>query len=142
MVVTGAAGAIGRGIAMLRQAVSARRAAQAASLAEDVAEVHGALDPVAQSMRTTAVLETNGGRIAAGGARDLTPAQRASAGARGLQSAAAPGVHAEQTALQAALRAGFKPDALAVSRPMCTSCQNAVRASGGQVTSPTTAIWP
>ncbi|MBX3175267.1 MAG: hypothetical protein KF709_12700 [Gemmatimonadaceae bacterium] len=142
-VVVGAAmGAIGRGLGMLRQAAASRRAAQAASLADDVSEVHGALDPVAQSMRTTAVLETNGGRIAAGGARDLTPAQRGAAASRGLQTAAAPGVHAEQTALQAAFRAGFKPDALAVSRPMCSNCQAAVTASGGQVTSPTTAVWP
>lgn len=127
---------------MLRGAFAARRAQQATALAEDVAEVHGALDPIAQSMRTTAVLETNGGRIAAGGARDLTPAQRASAAARGVNTAAAPGVHAEQTVLQAASKAGFKPDALAVSRPMCSACQAAVKASGGKVTSPTTAVWP
>jgi hypothetical protein len=39
-------------------------------------QIHSALDPIAQTRRTTAVLQTDAGRIVAGGVRDLTPTQR------------------------------------------------------------------
>ncbi len=49
-----------------------------ASLTSRANTVHGALDPIAASRRTTAVLETtDGSRIIASGGRDLSPAQRA-----------------------------------------------------------------
>ena len=117
------------------------RAARSALLADKVSEIHGALDPIAQGRRTTAVLSTDMGDIAAGGARDLTPAQRATAARVGATTAASPGAHAEVTALEHARAMGARPDALAVSRPICPNCQQAIQQSGGTVTGPTTAVW-
>jgi hypothetical protein len=84
----------------------ASRAGEA--LAERAGEIHSALHPIAQEMRTTAVLETNGGRIVAGGGPDLTPAQRALLGA-GETLARLPGAHAEVTALTHAAETGLTP---------------------------------
>jgi Cytidine and deoxycytidylate deaminase zinc-binding region len=109
-------------------------------LAERAAQIHGALDPIAQGMRTTAVLETNAGRIIAGGARDLTPLQRALV-SPGEIAAQAPGVHAELTALGQAAKMGASPLEMAVTRAICPSCAAAIEASGGVLTSPTTVVW-
>ncbi len=88
------------------------------SLAQRTTQMHGVLDPIAQQMRTTAILETDIGRIVAGGARDLAPSQRALLGP-GEIAAQAPGVHAEITALDAATKLGARPLELAVTRPIC-----------------------
>ena len=109
-------------------------------LTERVAEIHGALDPIAQARRTTAVLETDAGRIVAGGARDLTPAQRALLGP-GEIAAQLPGAHAEVTALDAAARLGATPSELAATRAICSQCAAAIEARGGTLTSPTTATF-
>jgi RHS repeat-associated protein len=111
------------------------------ALATRASEVHGALHPVAQRMRATAVLETSGGRVVAGGGPDLTPAQRALLGP-GESAARLPGAHAEVTALTHAQQAGVTPQAMAVTRTICPQCAAAIEASGGTVTSPTTAVWP
>jgi hypothetical protein len=113
----------------------------AVGLTERVAQIHGVLDPIAQEMRTTAVLETDIGRIVAGGARDLAPAQRGLL-VGGEIATQAPGVQAEITALQAAAKLGATPREIAVSRAICPQCAAAIEASGGTLTSPTTAIWP
>jgi hypothetical protein len=118
---------------------SAARGTEA--LATRAGEVHGALHPVAQRMRTTAVLETSGGRVVAGGGPDLTPAQRALLGP-GESAARLPGAHAEVTALTHAQQAGVTPQAMAVTRTICPQCAAAIEASRGTVTSPTTAVWP
>jgi RHS repeat-associated protein len=115
-------------------------AAAGAGLAERAAEIHEALDPIAQGMRTTAVLDTSVGRIVAGGARDLTPAQRALLGA-GEIGAKLPGAHAEITAMEAARGLGATPEAMAVTRAICPACAAAIEASGGTLTGPNTAIW-
>ena len=115
--------------------------AAAVGLTERVAQIHGVLDPIAQEMRTTAVLETDIGRIVAGGARDLAPAQRSLLTGSEIATQA-PGVHAEITALQAAAKLGATPRAIAVSRAICPRCAAAIETSGGTMTSPTTAVWP
>jgi hypothetical protein len=115
-------------------------APNAGALEARAGQVHGALDPIAQNSRTTAVLRTDGGDIVAAGGRDLNPAQRAMLG-EGETAAKLPGAHAEVTALDGAAKAGGKPEAIGVSRPICTDCQQAIEASGGTLTSPTTAIW-
>jgi tRNA(Arg) A34 adenosine deaminase TadA len=92
-------------------------------------------------MRTTAVLDTSAGRIIAGGARDLTPAQRALF-RPGEIAARLPGAHAEVTALQAAEGLGATPQSIAVTRAICSACAAAIDQSGGVLTSPTTAEWP
>ena len=120
--------------------IGASAAAGSVSLAQRAAQIQGVLDPIAQQMRTTAVLETNIGRIVAGGARDLAPSQRASLGP-GEIAVQAPGIHAEATALDAVAKLGARPLELAVTRPICPQCAAAIRASGGTLTGPTTAVW-
>jgi RHS repeat-associated protein len=110
------------------------------ALATRAAEVHGAQHPVAQRMRTTAVLDTSGGRVVASGGPDLTPAQRALL-LPGEAAARLPDAHAEVTALTHAKQAGVTPRAMAVTRAICPQCAEAIEASGGTVTSPTTAVW-
>jgi RHS repeat-associated protein len=112
------------------------------ALTERAGQIHGVLDPIAQTQRTTAVLETNTGRIAAGGVRDLTPAQRRAAVAGGDQPARLPGAHAEVTALKAAERSGATPQAIGTSRNICPACRDYIQSKGGVVTGPRTAVWP
>ena len=92
-------------------------------------------------MRTTAVLETDGGRIVASGGKDLVPIQRALLNEREFE-AKLPDIHAEITALEYASKNGMLPQALAVTRKICPDCVTAIERSGGRITSPTTAIWP
>ena len=138
--ITGALQTAEMGLQALRGALTTARTAELASNAE---EIHGALHPVAWTMRTTAVLSTEDGeKIAAGSGRDnLSPGQRAVAAKLGAQTAKLSGADAEITALNHAQEMGLKPDALAVTRPICPTCAAAIRASGGTLTSPTTAVW-
>jgi RHS repeat-associated protein len=127
--------------------VEAARSVEVASQATkgigaEVEAVHGALDPIAAGRRTTAVLDTAEGiRVLAAGGRDLSPAQRALM-APGEVAAKLPGAHAEVTALEHAAQNGLTPAQMAVSRTICPACRAAIEQSGGQLTSPTTAIWP
>lgn len=125
---------LARGVAA---AMASTRIAQAGTRAT---VVHGALDPIAQGQRTTAVLETSGPRIVAGGGRDLTPAQRALLGP-GEVGARLPGAHAEVTALQEAAARQVTPEVLVTTRAICPECQAAIEATGGQLVSPTAATW-
>lgn len=107
-----------------------------------VEAVHGALDPIAQTRRMTAGLDTaEGTRILAAGGRDLSPAQRAVL-AQGDTAARLPGAHAEATALEHAAANGLTPAQMSVSRPICSACATRIEQSGGRLTSPTTAEWP
>jgi len=115
--------------------------ARATAFATRAREFHSALDHIAQGMRTTAVLETDAGRIVAGGGRDLDPVQRARLN-EGEFGAKLPRTHAEITALEYAAKNGMRPRALAVTREICPDCVTAIEQSGGRLTSPTTAIWP
>jgi RHS repeat-associated protein len=117
------------------------KAVDTAALVDRAQEIHSALNPIAQEMRTTAALDTSGARVIAAGGRDLTPAQRALVG-EGEVAAKLPGAHAEVTALQYAAQNGLTPQAIGVTRAICPACQAAIRASGGTLTSPTTAVWP
>jgi hypothetical protein len=111
------------------------------SLAARASQIHGVLDEIAQTQRTTVVLRTSGGDIVAAGGRDLTPAQRALLTAHETP-AKMPGTHAGVTALTHAERAGLTPEGMGVSRPICPDCVRTIQESGGVLTSPTTAIWP
>jgi len=108
-----------------------------------VDELQGALDPIAQNSRTSAVLSTEEGTgILASGARDLSPAQRALAN-EGDILARSPGAHAEITALEAAEKAGLTPSEIAVSRPMCLECHAAMEALCGVINDDLLgAYWP
>lgn len=118
-------------------------AAESGSLASRVDELHGALDPIAQNSRTTAVMSTReGSDILASGGRDLSPAQRALAG-DGDVLARLPSAHAEITALDAAAKAGLTPSEIAVSRLICPEWQAAIEGSGGTITNGGLgALWP
>ncbi len=87
-------------------------------------------------------MQTNRGRIVAGGARDLNPAQRSAVEAAGEIPARLPGKHAEITALHEAARRGLTPQAIATSWDICEECAEAIIKSGGRLTGPRTAVWP
>lgn len=109
-------------------------------LAERAKEIHNVLDRVAQTRRTTAVLETDAGRIVAGGTRDLDRFQRAALG-RGEIAAKAPRIHAEITALDKAASIGATPSELAVTRTICPERAAVIESRGGKLTSRTTAVF-
>lgn len=115
--------------------------ARVAALATRAREIHAALDHVAQKMGTTAVLETDAGRIVAGGGQDLMSVQRVRLNEE-ESDAKLPRTHAEVTTLEYASKNGMRPQALAVTRKICPDCVTAIERSGGILTSPTTAVWP
>lgn len=110
-------------------------------LAERAKEIHSVLDKVARKLRTTAVLETDAGRIVAGGTRDLSPPQRVAL-KQGEIAAKAPNLHAEVTALNEAASIGATPSELAVTRTICPECVALIESLGGRLTSRTTAVFP
>ena len=116
---------------------------QTSSLAGRVNELQEALDPFAQTRRTSVILSTQEGTdILASGGRDLSTAQQALA-SEGDILARLPGAHAEVTALDAASKAGLTPAEMAVSRGICPPCQAAIEASGGTINPDELgATWP
>lgn len=116
-------------------------AGDAAQLATRATEINGVLDPIAQSMRTTAVLRTATGDIVAGGGRDLTGAQIESLLPGESAANPMPGAHAEVTAITQALNSGSSPQILGTSRAICASCQAYIQSQGGTLIDPFTAIW-
>ncbi len=109
---------------------------------EKLSTIHTALDDIAQERRTTAVLETDNGTLAAGGTKDLTPNQRIAAREVGATPVKLPGQHAEITVLDHAGRTGATPRALEASRPFCPDCRAFIQATGGVIVSAVRAIWP
>jgi hypothetical protein len=110
-------------------------------LASRADDLHGALDPIAQTRRTTAVMGTRQGPdVLAGGVRDLTPAQRAMA-RPGDVLGRLPGEHAEITALKAAGEAGLTPQGIATTTNICPACRVALEEAGATVTGPRSAWW-
>ncbi len=148
--------AIGKAIQPLRPAVTSaltplrnaiqkltpqtRTAANSANLETRVAEVHGALDPIAQTSRTTAALGTREGTtVIGGGVRDLSPAQRALV-REGEMMAGGPG-HAEVTTVLGARGAGLTPQEIVTSWDICPACQTFLRNEGATLTGPRSARW-
>jgi tRNA(Arg) A34 adenosine deaminase TadA len=118
-----------------------RSAPQTTRLAARADEIHGALDPIAQTRRTTAVMSTReGGDVLAGGVRDLTPAQRALA-RPGDVLGRLRGEHAEITALKAAGEAGLTPRGIATTTNICPTCRSALEQAGATITGPRSAWW-
>ncbi|MBV6390143.1 MAG: hypothetical protein JNIBNLAF_01809 [Nitrosomonas europaea] len=132
-------GAVGAGIAS--KATAMFEAATASRLASQANQVHNVLDPIAQAQRTTAVLSTSRGTIVAGGARDLTPAQRSLAQNLGMDTAKLPGAHAEVTAIQQAQQQGAGLQALEVTRNICPSCVSFIESTGGKIVGERSAVW-
>lgn len=124
--------------ALQRVDVAANDGARIASRAD---ELTGALDPIAQTRRTSAVMSTReGADVLAGGGVDLSPAQRALAQGGDVLGRMR-GAHAEITAMDAAGKAGLTPWQMAVSRPICPACQAAIEGSGGTVAPGGTFAW-
>ena len=113
----------------------------AAELTAKAVAIHEALDPIALSMRTTAVLRTSAGDVAAGGARDLTSTQRAVAESLDAAPVALPGAHAEVTAIVNAQKNGSQPQFLQVTRDICPACAAFIESVGGTVTGARSAKW-
>jgi RHS repeat-associated protein len=104
-------------------------------------ELHGVLDARAQRGRTSAVLSTQERRdVLAGGVRDLDPAQRGLAGSNDILGKM-PGAHAEETALNAAVRAGLNPRAIKTTTNICPACRALLEGSGATITGPRSAWW-
>jgi RHS repeat-associated protein len=117
LVTVGTAGLDGVGFALKGMTLPA----DIASLTSRANTIHGALDPIAQSMRTTAVVQTADGATFVGSSQKLlSPAQRAllQPGEVAAQGAG----HAEMTAVRAAEAAGQTPVAVGVSRTPCAAC--------------------
>lgn len=118
----------------------ARCAAKTASLEARAAEIHGALDPIAQTRRTTAALGTQEGTtVIGGGVRDLSPAQRALL-QDGEMMAGGPG-HAEVTTVLGARGAGLTPQEIVTTTNICPACQVVLRNEGATITGPRSAKW-
>ena len=112
-------------------------------LEQRASRVHRLLDDVARGRRTTAVLQTNGGRIVGGGAkRDLDARQRALVRQLGDIAAKLPGEDAEIVVLRDALDRGLTPKAIATTRDFCPACRATLQNTGAIITSNRTAIWP
>lgn len=130
-------------IVMIRMAAARMAAGSAQTVAMEirVGQIHRALDPIAQEMRTTAIVRTSDGtQIVGGGARDLTRAQ-ISVLQESEVAAKLPGAHAEMTVLNSAHQAGLRPAEIVVTRPICPDCQIVIEVLGGRVTSPTRAVF-
>jgi hypothetical protein len=126
---------------MAARAATAARAARVAELEARAAEVHGVLDPIAQSSRTTAVLGTQEGTtVIGGGVRDLSPAQRLTARAGELLTRQ-PGAHAEVTVVNGARAAGLTPQDIVTTWNICPACQAFLENEGATLTGARSARW-
>jgi hypothetical protein len=114
---------------------------ESAEVATKAALIHDVLDPIAQNMRTTTVLRSSGGDIAAGGARDLTQAQAARAASLNAAPVALPGAHAEVTAIVNAQQQGFLPKVMEVTRDICPGCADFIKSVGGKITGSRSVKW-
>ena len=100
--------------------------------------IHGALPEATQRRTTTAVAEVtnrDGTKqiLVASSEKNLRPSQRAAL--RPGEVAVSGTGHAEQTIINAAKESGQKVEAVAASRPICSSCATGIRAAGARTAS-------
>jgi RHS repeat-associated protein len=129
----------GAALSMAAVVPFAGNVAGAAKIGDRVRDIHNALDPIAQSRRTTAIVEAvdssgNVTRIVASSENSLSAAQRAAL-RPGEVAATGPG-HAEVTALNAAQQMGLTPVNVGASRPICPSCAGAIQNAGATPVTP------
>jgi hypothetical protein len=135
------AGAVGwGGLIVLGASLLPPPGSTASWLADDV---HNMLDPIAQKQRVTAVVSTAEGEfVVAGGARDLSPAQRARAAELGVSTAKWPGEHAEMTAILGAMGKDLTVTSIGIngsSPGFCSACRSFLQLNGFRITSDYTA---
>lgn len=125
------AGTISRVAIRIKSALNASISAEARAK-----QIHLALDPIGQRMRTTAVTETKEGiRIISSSSRSrLTPAQRALLRKNEVEGTGLG--HAEVTGINAARNMGLNPTGTAASRPICSKCADFLRGEGVNPLSP------
>lgn len=135
----GAAGAlrglVSAGVRALVGAFAEKEAAGAAdvALASRAGAIQGALPEATQGYTTTAVAnvtQADGSTsvLVASSETALRPAQRAALAAG--EVAVTGSGHAEMTILNAARKMGATVDAIAVSRPICAACAQALKQAG------------
>jgi hypothetical protein len=110
-------------------------------------DVHSLLDPIAQTQRVTAILETREGITLVGsGGQDLSRSQKEFARSRGLLPVEIAEEDAEITVIQGAARAGLHPTRGVIfsmgPQEICEGCAAHIRQIGGRVTSDTTFEFP
>jgi hypothetical protein len=113
--------------------------AETASLAARAQEIHGALDPIAQSMRTTAVADVTNAegaatRLVSSSENALSKSQRAVL-KQGETAVKGPG-HAEETILNSAQQNGQTVNSMGVSRTPCASCADKLKQANVNVQGP------
>ena len=110
-------------------------AARQAMLDARAAEIHGALHPIAQRMRTTAVTETSTGtRIVTSSEGKLSKGQRGALTTGEIEGSGTAGTHAEIQGLQNAIASGQLPTGVGVSRAPCPGqCNPILQALGLRV---------
>jgi RHS repeat-associated protein len=136
------AGGVGRGVragtAATELGVSGGEVV--ADLGARAKQIHGALDPIAQTKRTTAVAHTINGSgntvyVVGSSSNALTPAQRAVL--KPGEVAATGSGHAERTVINHAKRSNQRVTSVGASRPICPTCEDEIRRAGGTPGSPT-----
>ena len=108
-------------------------------LADRAEEIHSALDPIAQNMRTTAVADVTNAdgtlsTLVSSSNNTLAPAQRAVL--QPGETAVSGAGHAEETILNAAQQNGQTVNTMGVSRTPCPTCQRKLDQAGVQVQGP------
>jgi len=114
------------------------REMQAWRLEQRAKEIHSALPKATQGRTTTAVaVVTNADGtqqvLVASSEKNLRPSQRAAL--RPGEVAVWGTGHAEQTIIDAAKKNGQTVEAVAASRPICSSCESGIRAAGARAAS-------
>ncbi len=135
---TMAAGASGLGPAA-GAAIRAEVPAAAEALAERAGEIHDALHPIAQNMRTTAVADVTNAdgtmsRLVSSSENTLNSAQKAAL-QPGETAVSGPG-HAEETILNSAQQNGQTVSTMGVSRTPCISCTQKLNDAAVDVAGP------
>jgi hypothetical protein len=103
------------------------------ALAARVKELHSQLDPVAQSQRTTAVVDAeapNGGsmRVVGQSSRTNSMVSKTIRDAMTMDEMPARGCgHAEVNAINGARNMGLTPKSIAASRPICNNCKSFIK---------------
>src|SRR5579864_5277260 len=110
-----------------------------ANLGVRAAEIHGALDPIAQNMRTTAVANVTNAdgtvsTLVSSSNNTLAPVQRAVL--QPGETAVSGAGHAEETILNAAQKNGQTVNTMGVSRTPCSSCAQKLKESNVDVQGP------